>query len=152
MIISRVATDRGPVIGVGLTIPDVGRLRRGFPIGFSLRAALGDASLGDDRVLVAYARPDQLIGMRNGYFPLMADARVVLILSDDLIDKLGAGVPLVMDTPGAPIGRFVVFVGDAPPDAVRAFRLAGLLGVDRPTVSCPSVSGFGPPVTVVPAR
>lgn len=151
MILSRVRTPRGFALGIGLAASDVVRLRRGLPIGFPLSAVglTGDAS--GERVLVAYARPDQLVAMQNGYFPLMADARIVLILSDAMLDRAGAGAALQMETPGAPVELSVVFFGETADDVSRAFFRAGLLVSDR-RLAVPSLTAYGPPVAVVPTR
>lgn len=151
MILSRVRTPRGVALGIGLSAADVARLRRGLPIGFPLSSVGMSGDESGERVLLAYARPDQLVQMQNGYFPLIADARIVLILSDAMIDRAGGGEALVMETPGAPVALSVVFLGDTADDVSRAFLRAGLLVSGR-TLAVPSLTAYGPPVAVVPTR
>ena len=129
MFLARCEDDNGkPVIGVGLEPDDVARLVSGRPRSFALSDALVEGPDAQERVLVAYASPAQMEQMRNGYFPGITDARVVLFLDHSTLKWAQQGQPLDIQTPGAPIGRFVVFLAPNPgrSHAVRAFNAVGL--------------------------
>lgn len=127
MFLARFDSDQGPVIGIGLRPQDLHRLvLEGRPVSFALAECGHQGPDAAERVLLAYARPEQMEQFRHGYFPGITDARVVLFLDHGTLHELNAGRPLNIQTPGAPVVRFVVFTGSGRTDAERAFRKVGL--------------------------
>lgn len=127
MFLARFESERGPVIGIGLRPQDLhGLVREGRPVSFALSDTGQEGPAASERVLLAYARPEQMEQFRHGYFPGITDARVVLFLDHGTVHELQAGRPLSVQTPGAPIARFVMFCGTGRSDAERAFRAVGL--------------------------
>ena len=127
MFLARCEHNGQPVVGVGVEPADVDRLKAGRPISFALRDALVDGPEADERVLVAYAKPHEMEQMRHGYFPGITDARVVLFLDEHTLAKALSGEPLNIQTPGAPVARFVMFCAErAHINAVMAFRAVGI--------------------------
>jgi hypothetical protein len=118
--------DHRLIVGVGLRPADLERLEQGLPLSFALSDAGYRGPEQAERVLVAYARPDQLEQFRHGYFPGITDARVVLFLDHAGIAQMRAGRPVNIQTPGAPVARFVVFAGTEHGHAERAFRAVGI--------------------------
>ena len=127
MFLTRYDSEQGTVIGIGLRPQDLHRLvRQGRPVSFALSDTGQQGPDASERVLLAYARPEQMEQFRHGYFPGITDARVVLFLDHRTLHELQAGRPLNIQTPGAPVGRFVVFAGEGRADAERALRAVGL--------------------------
>ena len=126
MILARFNSTSGPVIGIGISDEDLERLVQGRPMSFALSDAQQEGPHATDRVLVAYARPEQMEQFRNGYFPGITDARIVLFVNFVTAQQLRAGQALDIATPGAPIERFVVFRGTSRERAEQALRSVGL--------------------------
>lgn len=127
MFLARTDDEQGrPIIGVGLRTEDLQRLVAGRPMSF----ALGDAQIhgreSQERVLVAFARPHEVEQLRNGYFPGLTDARVLIYVEHETLKRLTSGGHLNIQTPGTPVARFIVFCGTGPRDAIAAFRQAGI--------------------------
>lgn len=124
MFLARSETPRGPVVGVGLRPEDLRALQEGRPASFALRDALCFGSEEQQRVLLAYARPHELEQMRHGYFPGLTDARIVLFVDHAGLQRLHGGGTVHVQTPGAPIPRFVLFTGRVAEDARRPMQEA----------------------------
>ena len=149
MFLARFESDQGPVIGIGLRPQDLHRLvLEGRPVSFALSDTGHQGPDAHERVLLAYARPEQMEQFRHGYFPGITDARVVLFIDHGTLHELHAQRPLNIQTPGSPIARFVVFLGSGRADAERAFRAVGL--PVRLTGPLPKVPPQNPPLA--PAR
>lgn len=127
MFLARTNDDHGrPIVGIGLRPEDLRRLVSGRPMSFALSDARVFGPEQDERVLIAYARPHEVEQLRNGYFPGLTDARVLIYIEHQTLQRLTQGKHLDIQTPGTPVARFVVFCGSGHQDAIAAFRMAGI--------------------------
>jgi len=155
MFLSRLDTADTINVAVVLSPDDVQTLRNDRSLGFSLYDA-GLIGHRQTRVLVAYVKPATLATMRYGYWPIFADARYILLLTDESFRHLDAGEPVAMPMGSeSPVDRFVLTVGDKlPDDANRAFARLGMVPANDlapfsqriPTGALPTVSVAVPTV------
>jgi hypothetical protein len=127
MILARYNAQDGPVVGIGLSDEDLERLvSEGRPMSFALSDAQHEGPDASERVLVAYARPEQMEQFRNGYFPGITDARIVIFLNFTTAKQLAGGQPLDIRMPDSPVKRFVLFRGTSREQAEAGLRSVGL--------------------------
>lgn len=128
MFLARCDTKSGLVLGVGLSQDDLrGICQQGRPRSFALADAQVTGPSSQDRVMIAYARPEQIEQLRNGYQLGITDARVAIYLCHEALQQIRAGRSLdITDTGHKVATRFVVFQGTTRQDAERGMRHAGL--------------------------
>jgi len=139
MFLAKYNSSRGPVIGIGLRTSDLEQIAAGRPASFALRDAGIYGPEADERVLLHFATPIQIEQIRHGYFVGLTDARVLLFIDGPQAAQLQRGEPIDVQIQGAPVNRFVIFVGSDPGDATQALQRVGVL--DRSAPAFPSDAG-----------